>query len=108
MDKKKESFSQLRDKLQEKRNVIAYTLLLLTLFAAAAGMALLPDQVTMQYTESGPVPYMAKEPAVIAHLAMGCGFTALFWKWPRELVWLVGAGLAVLVSYFVLFLNVGM
>ena len=101
MDKKKESFSQLRDKLQEKRNVIAYTLLLLTLFAAAAGMAL-------QYTESGPVPYMAKEPAVIAHLAMGCGFTALFWKWPRELVWLVGAGLAVLVSYFVLFLNVGM
>ena len=56
MDKKKESFSQLRDKLQEKRNVIAYTLLLLTLFAAAAGMALLPDQVAMQYTESGPVP----------------------------------------------------
>ena len=105
---KKESFSQLRDKLQAKRNTIAYVLLLLTLFGALAGMALLPDQVAMQYTQDGPARFADKDLVVASHLVMGCGFTGVFWKWPREPVWLVGAALSVFLAYFVLYINVGM
>ena len=88
--------------------MIAYVLGVLILFGILGGMAMLPDQVAMQYVKGQLANFVSRETAVAAHAVMGFGFTALFWRWPRELVWLAAAVLSVVLTYFVLYLNVVM
>lgn len=105
MPPKKGLFDRIKDTLQAKRNSIAYTLLLLALFFALAGWATLPEMVTLQLGQEANI---AKNTALLIHLGIGAGFTGLFWWRPREIVYVVAAGLGVLLSAGVLALNSGM
>jgi hypothetical protein len=98
----------LKDTLQAKRNGIFYCIAVLSLFLALASWALLPQQVGMRYSGGVLSGFVDKNTAILAHLALSLGFGALFWKWPRELVYLVASILGICVTVGVLIANLGL
>jgi hypothetical protein len=107
-DKPRGGVEGFKDKLQANRNKILYVLVLLSLFFALAGWALLPDQVGLRYDHGTLSNIVEKNTALVAHLALGVGFGLMFWKWPREVVYLVGSVLGILLSAGVLVTNLGL
>lgn len=97
-----------KDKLQANRNKILYVLAVISLFMALSGWALLPEQVGMRYSKGVVSNYVEKNTAILAHLALSLGFAGMFWKWPREIVYLVGSILGILLSIGVLISNLGL
>ncbi len=97
-----------KDKLQAKRGTILYVLMVAALFFALAGWALLPEQVALRYNNGMLTNYVSKNTALLAHLGISVGFALMFWKWPREIVYLVGSVLGVILSAAVLVTNLGL
>jgi len=94
-------------RLQRNRNQITYVLLLLALFGALAGWALLPDLVALRISDGVKQGFVAKPTALLAHLGISGGFSLLFWLRPREIVFLVAALLGILLTYGSLLINLG-
>lgn len=97
----------IKDTLQKNRNKIVYALVLITLFLALAEWALLPERVGLVYSNGALSGFTDKNAAILAHIAIGVGFSGLFWKWPREITYLVGAVLGILLELGVLLTNLG-
>lgn len=105
---KKEWFPKQKDFLQKNRTMIVYTVMLLALLGTVVGWGLLPDQVTMQEIQEGAEPYfLPKNTMLLTHLGMAALFSALFWRWPRELAYLFGAAVSLLLVFGLLAINLG-
>ena len=105
---KREWFPKQKDILQKNRNMIVYTILVLALLGTVVGWGLLPDQVTMQSVQEGAeVIFRPKNTMLLIHLGMTTVFSGLFWKWPRELAYLFGAAVSLLLVYGLLAINLG-
>ena len=106
--KKRGGLEGLKDKLQARRNTILYVLAVSALFFALAGWALLPDRVALRYSNGELTNYVDKNSALLVHLAISLGLGGMFWKWPREIVYLIGSALGVALSLSVLLTNLGL
>lgn len=107
MARKREWFTNQRNWTRRHRNGIAYAVILLALLGALAGWALLPDMVTMQGNPdvATDIVMRSKNTMILVHLAMTGFFTALFYKWPRELAYVFGMGMGLFFTYALLVIN---
>lgn len=101
---KKEFFSRQKDAIQKHRSTILYLAVALGLMGTMIGWGLLPDQVAVVADPEAAV-YRPKNAFLLAHLGMLALFSVLFWKRPRELPYLVGLTLSLILVYNLLFLN---
>lgn len=107
MARKREWFTNQRNWTKRHRNGIAYTVILLALLGALAGWALLPDMVSMQGDPDATVQFVMrpKNTMILIHLGMTGFFTALFYKWPRELAYVFGMVMGLCFTYGLLIIN---
>ncbi len=108
MARKREWFTNQRNWTCRHRNGIAYGVILLALLGALAGWALLPDMVTMQGSAQIPAEDVLMRPKntmILIHLGMTGFFTALFYKWPRELAYVFGMAMGLFFTYALLIIN---
>ena len=78
---------------------------MLALLGTLTGWGMLPQRVLL-FPSAGSL--VSKNTALLAHLGI-CGlFTALFWKWPRELTYFLGAVLGLLLMFNVVAQNVAL
>lgn len=103
---KRERFTAQKDKTERHRNTIVYVLAILGILGSLVGLILLPEQVSINLAAPNAVA-RSKEMMVGLHFGMIALFTALFWKWPRELVYLAGAVFGVVMLFFMLYNNLG-
>ena len=101
---KREWFKGLRDWAQKNRYTIIYINIICTMLGVMVGWRLLPDMVTLEAAMENPT-FQAKERPLLIHLFMGTLFSGLFWKWPRELAYLVGIFLHLLLLLALLYGN---
>lgn len=106
MAQQPERWKTLKDKLQKNRNMVVYVILILALLGTAVGWGLLPDLVCMDPTVEDAY-FQPKERLLLIHLGMTTLFSGLFWKWPRELAYLVGAVVSLLLVFGLLYANLG-
>ena len=103
---KRERFREQKDFLQKHRNMIVYFVVLLALLGSLIGWKLLPDQVSVQVASSGvDVVRRPKNVMLLVHLGMTGAFCALFWRWPREWVYLAGSLIGLLFTFALLYNN---
>lgn len=103
---KRERFSKQKDKVEQYRNWIVYVLIALGVLGSLVGLSLLPEQVSINPASPNT---LARPRSVMVGLHFGiiALFSGLFWKWPRELVYLVGAIFGVIMLLFMLYNNLG-
>lgn len=106
MAPRRERFQRLKDALEAHRGMIVYTIVALVLMGAAVGWGLLPDMVSMAPEVEDPY-FLPKERLLLLHFGMAAGFSGLFWKWPREIAYLFGAVVGLLLTFALLYLNMG-
>ena len=102
---KREWFPRQRDALQRHRNLITYLLVVLGLLGALVGWGLLPDMVTIRPPAAANHHYVPKGQGLLLNLAMTEIFAALFWRWPREWVYLAGSLIGLLFTFALLYNN---
>ena len=102
---KREWFPRQRDALQRHRNLITYLLVVLGLLGALVGWGLLPDMVTIRPPSAAIHHYFPKGQGLLLNLAMTEIFAALFWRWPREWVYLAGSLIGLLFTFALLYNN---
>lgn len=98
----------VKDTLQANRFKLFYILALCTLGVALAEYSLLPDRVGLRFSGGQLSNFVEKNTAILAHVAISLGFGAAFCKWPREIVYLVGSVLGIIVALGVLVTNLGL
>ena len=103
---KREWFPEQRNFTQKHRNIIFYLLAVLGILGSLVGLALLPETVSIN-PQSAATIARPREVMVGLHFGMIALFSALFWKWPRELLYLAGALFGVVMLYFMLYNNLG-
>ena len=103
---KREWFPEQRDWAQRHRNIIIYLLAVLGTLGALMGLALLPEMVSVN-PEAANTVARPRELMVGLHFGIIALFTVLFWKWPREILYLAGAVFGVVMLYFMLYANLG-
>lgn len=106
MARKKEWFGGLKDWTQRHRGAIIYSILVLALLGALAGWALLPDQVSITPNDL-EANLRPKNSLLAIHFGITALMAGLFWRWPRELAYLVGAVLGLLLTFGLLSANLG-
>ena len=97
-----------KDWLQKNRNMLLYGILLLAFVGLVCGWKLLPDPVQMTTAQGADRVLLDKNTALGAHFFISAGFGVVFWFRPREIVYFVAALLGLLLTYGVLYINVGM
>ena len=102
---KREWVPPQRDALQRHRNLITYLLVVLGLLGALVGWGLLPDMVTIRPPTAANHHYVPKGQSLLLNLAMTEIFAALFWRWPREWVYLAGSLIGLLFTFALLYNN---
>ena len=103
---KKEWFPQQRDWTQRHRNVLVYFLGVLGILGSLVGLSMLPEAVSVN-PEAANAVARPRELMVGLHFGIIALFTVLFWKWPREILYLAGAVFGVVMLYFMLYTNLG-
>lgn len=103
---KREWFPQQRDWTQRHRNVLVYFLGVLGILGSLVGLSMLPEAVSVN-PEAVNTVTRPRELMVGLHFGIIALFTTLFWKWPREILYLAGAGFGVVMLYFMLYANLG-
>ena len=98
--------SGLKDLLQANRNMILYVVAVLAAVLTLMGWGLLPDQVSMA-PDSENFLLQPKERLLAMHFGMTAVFSGLFWKCPREPVYLTGALFGLLLMVLLLSANLG-
>ena len=105
---KRERFREQKDFLQKNRNTIAYPTVLLAPPGSPKARRLRPAQVPVQVAGSGvDVIRRPKNVMLLVHLGMTGAFCALFWRWPREIAYFVGAVISLLLVFNLLAANLG-
>ena len=102
---KREWFPRQMDALQRHRNLITDLLVVLVLLGALVGWGLLPDMVTIRPPTAANHHYVPKGQGLLLNLAMTEIFAALFWRWPREWVYLAGSLIGLLFTFALLYNN---
>ncbi len=97
-----------RDKLQANHLKIFYVLALGALCMALAEWILLPAQVGLLFADGHLSNFVEKSTAILAHVAIILGFGGLFCKWPREIIYLAGSLLGIILALSVLVTNLGL
>ena len=97
-----------KDKLQANRFKILYVLALATLCLAVAEWTLLPAQVGLLFSDGQLSNFVDKTTAILAHGAISLGFAGLFCKWPREIAYLGGSLMGIILGVSVLVTNLGL
>ena len=77
----------------------------LGLLGALVGWGLLPDMVTIRPPTAANHHYVPKGQGLLLNLAMTEIFAALFWRWPREWVYLAGSLIGLLFTFALLYNN---
>ena len=103
---KREWFPQQRDWTQRHRNVLVYFLGVLGILGSLVGISMLPEVVSVN-PEAVNAVTRPRELMVGLHFGIIALFTVLFWKWPREILYLAGAVFGVVMLYFMLYANLG-
>ena len=67
------------------------------------GWGLLPDMVTIRPPTAANHHYVPKGQGLLLNLAMTEIFAALFWRWPREWVYLAGSLIGLLFTFALLY-----
>lgn len=102
-------FPKQKDWLAAKRNMILYAILVLAFAGLVVGWRVLPDPVRMTQPQEGSEPMtLAKNAAMGAHFLLSAGFGTAFWFRPRELAYLLGSVLGLVLTYGVIYINVGL
>ena len=96
----------LKDKVQANKNMIVYIIMVLAAVGTIVGWGLLPDMVSMDPSMEDAY-FQPKGRLLLIHLAMTGLFSGLLWKWPRELAYLTGAILSLLLIFVLLYSNMG-
>lgn len=106
---KRDLLQNQKDWLQKNRNMLLYGILLLSFLGLLMGWKLLPDPVQMTVAQEGSENVtLSKDMAMGAHFLLSAGFGAAFWFRPREIVYFLASILGLLLTFGVLYLNVGM
>ena len=79
--------------------------MVLGLLGALVGWGLLPDMVTIRPPTAANHHYVPKGQGLLLNLAMTEIFAALFWRWPREWVYLAGSLIGLLFTFALLYNN---
>ena len=103
---KREWFPQQRNWMEKNRMMIVYVLALLGILGGLVGLVLLPETVSINPNVPDVIA-RPREVMVGLHFGIIALFTALFWKWPREIAYLAGAVFGVVMLYFMLYANLG-
>ena len=105
--RKKESFSNLKDWTQRNRGWILYGSGLLALLGLLACWALLPEQVALQVVPEGQTAVMVEKYSAMGATAAVVAIFAAFFAWkPRELPYFVALCLGEFLLYSLLIINV--
>lgn len=106
--RKQEWFAGLRDTIQRNRHMIFYGMVVVSLFGALAGWAMLPDEVTLFGATEGQVAtYIPRNNAIFLNLGVSLAGSLLVWRRPRELWYLLVAAIGISMTYLILPLNLG-
>lgn len=103
---KREWFPKQKDILEKNKNMVAYVLAALGGLGCLVGLGLLPDMVSINPNMANVV-LRPKEVLIALHAGIIALFTGLFWKWPREWAYLLGALFGVVMLYLMLYSNLG-
>lgn len=103
---KREWFPQQRDWAQRHRNVLVYFLGVLGVLGSLVGLFMLPEMVSVNPDAANAVA-RPREMMVGLHFGIIAVFTALFWRRPREILYLAGAVFGVVMLFFMLYTNLG-
>lgn len=106
---KRDLLQNQKDWLQKNRNMVLYGILLLSFLGLLCGWKLLPDPVQMTAAQEGEQAVtLSKNAALGAHFLLSAGFGAIYWFRPREIVYFLASILGLLLTYGVLYINVGL
>lgn len=86
---RREWFKGVKDWAQKYRNTIIYINVVVTILGVMVGFGILPEMVTLEAGMADPF-FQPKDRLLWMHLFMGTLFSGLFWKWPRELAYVLG------------------
>ena len=103
---RRERFKTWKDALEKNRNIVVYVLLLLGGLCALVSWGLLPDRVSIDPDIEGVI-YHPKWRIIAMHSGMLALFTFLFWRKPRELVYLTGCIIVLGLTLMMLYANLG-
>ena len=104
---RRERFKSWKDALEKNRNMVVYLLTVLGLLCSAVAWNLLPDAVSID-PDIEDVIYHPKWRLIGMHSGMLALFTFLFWRKPRELVYLTGCIVSLGLTLMMLYANLGM
>ena len=103
---KREWLPQQRDWAQRHRNMLIYFLAILGILGSLVGLSMLPETVSVNPDAANAVA-RPRELMVGLHFGIIALFTILFWRRPRELLYLAGAVFGVIMLFFMLYANLG-
>ena len=103
---RRERFKSWKDTLERNRNIVVYVLVLLGGLCVLVGWGLLPDVVSID-PNIEDVIYRPKWQLIAMHGGMMGLFAFLFWRKPRELVYLTGYVISLGLTLMMLYANLG-
>ena len=103
---RRERFKSWKDALENNRTMVVYVMLLLGGLCALAAWGLLPDVVSID-PDIEDVIFRPKWQLVAMHGGMMGLFALLFWRKPRELVYLTGYIISLGLTLMMLYANLG-
>ena len=104
---RRERFKSWKDALATNRTMVVYMMVVLGGLCALVAWGLLPDIVSID-PDIEDVIYRPKWQTIGLHSGMLGLFTFLFWRRPRELVYLTGCIISLGLTLMMLYANLGM
>ena len=101
-----ERFKSWKDTLEKNRNMVLYVLVLLGGLCLITAWGLLPDVASID-PDIDEVIYHPKWQLIAMHGGMMGVFAILFWRKPRELVYLNGYIISLGLTLMMLYANLG-
>ena len=101
-----ERFKSWKDTLEKNRNMVLYVLVLLGGLCLITAWGLLPDVASIG-PDIDEVIYHSKWQLIAMHGGMMGVFAILFWRKPRELVYLTGYIISLGLTLMMLYANLG-
>lgn len=103
---RRERFKSWKDALEKNRNMVLYVLILIGGMCLLTAWGLLPDVASIDPNIEGVI-YRPKWQLIAMHGGMMGVFAVLFWRKPRELVYLTGYIISLGLTLMLLYTNMG-